>query len=79
MNHSLAISYAPYAESKSLYQLDMADLERLHRFQTRTSTAMSTPVTKYAYQHEMIRLIDHVGLLLEILPQLYLRFFSIRT
>ena len=58
VNHSLSISYAPYAESKSLYQLDMADLQRLHGFQTRISPTTFTPVVKYAYDQGAIR---HIG------------------
>jgi hypothetical protein len=61
INSSLRINYAPYEESGSLYELDIADLERLHRFQTRTVILMSTPLTRPAYEAEIIRLVGQVG------------------
>lgn len=64
VNSSLRIGYAPYKESRSLYQLDMADLERLHCFQTRSLTLITTPLTRHAYETEIIRLVGQVGSLL---------------
>lgn len=61
INSSLRIHSAPYVESESLYQLNIADLERLHRFQTRTVISMSTPLTRRAYETEIIRLVGQVG------------------
>lgn len=61
-NNDLRTHFAPYRHNHTLYQMRMADLERLQRFQTRTVPSFSNSMTLIAYQQGIFRLVSQAGL-----------------
>lgn len=60
-NYDLRTHFGPYRNNHTLYQMRMADLERLNRFQTRTVPSFSNSMTLIAYQEGIFRLVSLVG------------------